>query len=322
LSKGSVPRHLLELARDASAPYPLTAAGRRARFGDCRDHPIERGQIWRATWDDVRLLVLVTDVEHAEIDAVPVTLDPGAEDAESVVLEPALTAFGVGVTLWVGLRTTLPFRVLDEIIDEIPDQIAGWVTAAMSVSRLPTPEGVQVGRRRATLFDSSVTIRAEVEDGLEALRATPALPVGKRPEKSTRTLASILGRAVDLNVLVGALSRQGFSQSDVMSLLRGKRPLTPDMVDAVARVTGVEPTLIAEAVQPLPAEFVEEVDHPRWRPLWRERVQDEGLDEATARLRVSYEMFALAARQTGSRTPDWSARLAQFRRSRNEPETS
>ena len=85
-----MPRHLLELARDASAPYPLTAAGRLARFGDCRDHPIERGQIWRATWDDVRLLVLVTDVEHTEIDAVPVTLDPGAEDAESVVLEPAL----------------------------------------------------------------------------------------------------------------------------------------------------------------------------------------------------------------------------------------
>lgn len=264
----------------------------------------------------------MTDVEHAEIDAVPVTLDPGAEDAESIVLEPALTVFGVGVTLWVGLRTTLPFRVLDEIIDEIPNQIASWVTAATTDSRLPTPEGVQVGRPPETPFDSSATIRAGVEDDLEALRTTPSLPVAKRPEKATRTLASVLGRAVDLNVLVGALSRQGFSQSDVMSLLRGKRPLTPDMVDAITRVTGIEPALVAEAVQPLPAEFVEEVDHPRWRPIWRKRVQDEGLDEATARLRVSYEMFALAARQTGSRTPDWPARLAQFRRSLSEPETS
>jgi len=315
-------RHLLELARDASAPYPLTADGRHARFGDCRDHPIERGQIWRATWDDISLLILVADVEHAEIDAVAVTLDPGAEDEESIVLEPALTAFGVEVTLWVGLRTSLPIRVLDEIIDEIPDRVIDWATASKTDSRFPTPEGAQVGRPPANLFDSSVTIRAGVEDDLEALRAAPALPVAKGPEKSTRTLASILGRAADLNVLVGALSHLGFSQSDVMSLLRGKRPLTPDVVDVVAHVTGVEPALIAEAIQPLPAEFVEEVDHPRWRPLWRERVQDEGLDEATARLRVSYEMFALAARQTGSRAPDWSARLAQFRRSRTEPETS
>ncbi|WP_133058046.1 hypothetical protein [Mycolicibacterium vulneris] len=322
MSNSSLPRHLLELARKGSAPYPLTAIGRRARFDDCRDHPIDGGQIWRATWDDVALLVLVTGVEHAEIEAIPVTLDPGAEDAESVVLEPALTAFGVGVTLWVGLRTTLPFRVLDEIIDEIPNQIASWVTAATTDSRLPRPKGVQLGRPPETSFDSSVTIRTGVEDDLEALRATPALPIAKRPERVTRTLASILGRAVDLKVLVGALSRHGLSQSDVMSLLRGKRPLTPDLVDTITRVTGVEPALIAEAVQPLPVEFVEEVDHPRWRPIWRKRVHDEGLDEATARLRASYEMFALAARQTGSRTPDWSARLAQFRQSRSEPETS
>ena len=146
----------------------------------------------------------------------------------------------------------------------------------------------------------------------------PGLPVAKRPVKSTRTLASILGKAVDLNVLVGVLSRKGFSQSDVMSLLRGKRPLTPDMVDAVARVTGVERTLIAEAVQPLPTEFRGSRSSAVVSP-GRELVQDEGLDEASARLRVSYEMFALAARETGSRTPDWSARLAQFRRTRNEP---
>lgn len=314
-----MPRHLLELARDASAPYPLTADGRHARFGDCRDHPIERGQIWRAIWDDVSLLILVTDVEHAEIDAVALTLDPGAEDGESIVLEPSLTALGVEVTLWVGLRASLPFRVLDEIIDQIPDRLADWMTSSKIDSRVPAPKGVRVGRPPSTVFDTSVSIRAGVEDDLEALRAAPALPVAMGAETSTRTLASILGRAVDLNVLVGALSRLGFSQSDVMSLLRGKRPLTPDVVDVVARVTDVEPALIAEAVQPLPAEFVKEVDHPRWRPLWRERAHDEGLDEATARLRVSYEMFALAARQTGSQSPEWSARLAQFRRSRTEP---
>jgi hypothetical protein len=317
-----VPRHLLDLAREAAVPHPLTAAGRHARFGDSRDHPIERGQIWRAAWGDVSLLILVADVDHAEIDAIAVTLDPGAEDAEAIILAPSLTAFGVEVTLWMGLRASLPLRVLDEIVDEIPDRLIDWLASSSSNSTTPIPKGAQVGQRTSTAFETSTSIRAGVEDDLEALQAAPALPTSTQPETPTRTLASLLGRAVDLSVLVVALNPLGFSQSDVMTLLRGKRPLTPDVVEVIAKATGVDPTLIADAVQPLPAEFVEEVDHPRWRPVWRERANNDGVDEATARLRVSYEIFALAARQTGSQSPDWTARLAQFRRRRAGPEAS
>jgi hypothetical protein len=316
-----VRRDLLELARDASAPRALAVVGRQDRFGDYHDHSIERGQIWRAAWDEVSLLVLVASVEHAEISAIPATLDPGAEDAESVILESALTAFDVEATFWVGLRKNLPFRVLDEIVDELPAALTSWIVAAIPEQRVAAPLGVRRGRPDPTVFDSSATVRAEVEDDLAALQAAPALPVAQDPEATTRTLASILGKAVDLHVLLDALSPLGLDQPEVMSLLRGRRPMTPDVVDAVADVTDVDRKLIAEAVQPLPVEFVEEVDHPRWRPTWRERAQSEGLDEATARLQVSYEMFALAARQTGSHTPDWSARLAQFRRSRNRPGT-
>lgn len=322
MSKSSVPSHLLELAREASAPYSLTAAGRRARFGDVHDLPVETGQIWRAAWNDVSLLVLVINVEHVDIDVVAVTLDTGAQDAESLILQPLLTSFGVDATLWMGLRTSLPLRVLDEILDEIPAPIVKWLTSTQVGSRMPLPKGVQEGRSPSTVFDTAFSIRAEVEDDLEALRSSPALPTATQSQTSTRTLASILGRDVDLNILVSALSGHGLSQSDVMSLLRGRRPVTPDVVEAVARATGVEPMLIAGAVEPLPAAFVEEVDHPRWRPLWRERAHDEGVDEGTARLRVSYEMFALAARETGTQSPDWSARLAQFRRSRTNPGTS
>jgi hypothetical protein len=291
------------------------------RFGDCRDHPIAIGQIWRATWDDVSLLILVINVEHANIDAAPITLDPGAQDVESFVLQPSLTAFGVDVTLWMGLRARLPLRVLDEIIDEIPASVVAWLTSSQVGSGTRIPQGVRFGQSPSTVFDTALPVRARVEDDLEALRASPGLPTATEAETPTPTLASILGKAVDLHTLASALSGHGFSQSGVMSLLRGKRPLSPDVVDVIAGVTGVEPSLIASTVEPLPAEFVEEVDHPRWRPLWRDRARDEGLDEAAARLQVSYEIFALAARQTGSQNPDWSARLAQFRRSHNKPGT-
>jgi hypothetical protein len=314
-------RSLLALARDAAAPDALTVAGRQNRFGDSYDHSIERGQIWRAAWDDVSLLVVVASVEHAEISAIPVTLDPGAEDAESFVLDPALTVFGVETTFWVGLRTRLPFRVLDEIIDELPVALGEWVSFATPEPKVETPAGVRLGRPARTVFDSSNARRAEIEDDLAALQAAPGLPVAYGAENTTHTLASILGNAVDLRVLVDALGPLGLDQPGVMSLLRGKKPMTPDLVDAIAAVTEVDRALIAQAVRPLPAEFVNEVDHPRWRPTWRERAQRDGLDVATARLQVSYEMFAQAARQTGSQTPDWSTRLVQFRRAQNSPGT-
>lgn len=322
MNDSSVPPHLLKLARDAAAPPSLTPAGRRERFGDCRDRAVERGQIWRATWSAVRLLILITGVAGTEVDAVPVTVDPECEDAEAVVLEPALTAFGVDVTVWRGLRTSLPFRVLDEIVDEVPHEVTDWVSAPIGDSSVDQPAGVRPSNAPARPFDSSAAMRALIEDELDVLRSAPGLPVAVARNQPVRTLASILGKGVDLNSLVDALAPFGFNQSDVMGVLRGKKPLSPAAVGVVARVTGVEPGLIAEAIEPLPAAFVEEVDHPRWRPLWRERAHDEGLDEAAARLHVSYEIFALAARQTGHSAPDWPARLAQFRRSRSKPETT
>src|SRR5258705_303365 len=82
--KDSTPRDLLALAREAKAPDALSAAGRQQRFGDLSDRTVARGQIWRAAWDDDSVLVFVTGVDHAEIAVIPVTLDPGAEDRESV----------------------------------------------------------------------------------------------------------------------------------------------------------------------------------------------------------------------------------------------
>jgi len=312
LSKRATAHGYLELARSAAAPG-LSPAGLRDRFGDTHDHPIERGQIWRASWDEVSVLVVVFDVENTEIDVIPLTIDPAGEDVDCYVLGTGLTAFDSEVTLWEGLRTYLPMRVFDEIVDELADEVSDWLFDAKRSAASP-PGGVRVGRTPRSPFEASITFKAEIEDDLIALRSSPALPVASEYDNpSIPTLASLLGKKIDLGVLVEALSPLGLDQPEVMRLLRGKRPITPVIAFAVAQVTGVAATQVTEAVQPLPARFVDEVDHPRWRPVWRERADRSGIDEADARLEVSYEMFALAARQTGSQEPDWHARLAQFR---------
>lgn len=310
MTKRSARVDLFELARNAAVPHALTSAGRQDRFGDSHDQNLKRGQIWRALWDEVSVLVLLADIGNTAVDVIPVTVDPDIADSTSLVLAPWLTNFGVETTLWIDLRTRLPLRVLDEIIDEFPSDLMSWVVEDRQMS---LPRGVHKGPQTVSVFDPAMTLRAEIEDDLSDLQASPALPVEGSSTDATPTLASILGKTVNLRALVDALHPCGLNQSEVMSVLKGKRFLTPDLVDAIAGVTDISRDTIAEAVTPLPSELVEEVDHPRWRPMWRQRAHQQGLDESAARLRGTYELYALAARQTGAQKPDWAARLAQFR---------
>lgn len=313
MKKDATRRDLLALAREAAPPRSLTTAGRQQEFGDLSDRVIAPGEIWRAAWDGDSVLVFVTGFENADIQIIPITLDPGAEDQHALVVSADATAFGVESTFWLDLHTTMPLRVFDEIVDQLPGAVFDVIASPTQVAEASEAIGVRVGHAPSTPFETSRTVRAALEDDLRALRAAPRLPVAHDNDPTPRTLASILGKAVDLRVLVDGLRHLGLDQPDVMSLLRGKRPVSPDEVKAISRLTGVDPKLIAQAVHPLPSSFVDEVDHPRWRQKWRDRARRDDIDETSARLTVSYEMYARAARQTGSSAPDWSARLAQFR---------
>ncbi|WP_131812306.1 hypothetical protein [Mycolicibacterium fortuitum] len=305
----------LELARSAANPR-ISPAGLRDRFGDTHDHTIAPGQIWRASWDDVSVLALVVEFDQTDIDVIPLTIDPEGEDSDCLVLDAGLSAFGCDATLWVGLRTTLPMRVFDEIIDELGEEILQSLLDPETIDKLSL-DGVRHGHAHNNPFNTATQFRAEIEDDLAALRSSPALPVASDPSPLDRpTLAALLGKELDLSVLVEALRPLGLTQADVMRLLKGRRPVTPAIALAVADATGVDVTQVKQSVQPLPPRFVREVAHPRWRPVWRERADSSGVDEADARLEMSYEMFALAARQTGAQEPDWHARLAQFLASR------
>lgn len=261
------------------------------------------------------MLVLITEVSDTDVKIVPATVEPAAEDDQCIVLQPSETVFGVELTLWMDLRGPLPLRVLDEVVDELsPDLLHAMVMTASDPAQTP-PRGMRRGRAVVTVFDYAAAARAEIADGLDQLRTSPALPVATEDGQPTKTLASILGKNTDLRSMVNVLKPFGLSQAEVMQLLHGKRPVPPEIVEPIAEVTGIDHVLISGAVQPLPAGFVREVDHPRWRRTWRERARRDEIDEAAARTKVSYELFARAARQTGDQKPDWAARLAQYRSS-------
>jgi hypothetical protein len=160
----------------------------------------------------------------------------------------------------------------------------------------------------ASELGPTAALRAELTDDLHDLERAPTLPTSQSGTKHV-TLESVLGKRLDLASLVSALD---LPQFDVMRLLRGKLPLRPGQVEAVSQATGLPIDEIENAILPLPENLVVEIEHPAWRLLWTQRAHQLGISEADAQLAGAYNVFALAARQTGGESPDWHERLRHF----------
>jgi transcriptional regulator with XRE-family HTH domain len=237
-----------------------------------------------------------------------VTIDPPAEDEHALVVDGASTAFGADSTVWVGLAGDVPTRVLGRVVDAWGDQFVGWITDAAGGRLGPAPAGARLGREIESELDSAAAFRAELADELELLRQAPGLPV-ESPGEAPRDLASLLGDRLDLAELCASL---GLRQSEVMKLLRGKAPLTPDRIEVLARVTGLPAEKVASSVRPLPRGLVVTMEHPRWRQTWLARARRLEVSETEARLSAGYGAFAQAMRETGSGEPDWDERLRRY----------
>ncbi|MFG2794009.1 hypothetical protein [Streptomyces sp. NPDC048419] len=308
MSDPGVPQRFLDLAQRARGPRALSEAGLRERFGDPAQVELETGQVWRARWDGVSMLVLVLDVDAREVRTVPVTIDPPGEDETSVVVDGSRTAFGVDATVWAGLVSSIPMRVLERVVDAWDDDIVGCTAARAQNRPGPAVAGIREGQSIRSALEPAAEMRAGLADDLAYLRRAPGLPVGERG-RPAGTLASLLGDRLDLRALCAALQ---LPQPEVMKLLRGKTPLPPDQIDTIASATGLPAEQIAGTVRPLPADLVHAVEHPRWRSVWVRRARRLGVSETQARLSGGYGTFALAARQTGGGSADWDARLRQF----------
>ncbi|WP_143261858.1 hypothetical protein [Allokutzneria sp. NRRL B-24872] len=308
MSDPGLPQRFLDLLQQAGGPA--------SSFGGHAGTEIETGQLWRARWDGDRVLVLILSVEGRDVIGAPVTLDPPAEDDLCLVVDESRNGSGVPATLWAGLTGPVPIRVLDQPVEQWGQDIVHWAATAVPVPAEEVPPGTRRGRAIDSALEPAAEVRAELDDTLDRLRLAPALPVVK-PGDAPITLAALLGKGPKIDLLRSAL---GLPQHEVMKLLSGTRPLTPDLAAVVAAETGLSTEDVTQAVLALPPELVSEVEHPRWRTTWTDLAGRDGVDEATARLTASYGTFALAGRQTGGAAPDWRGRVRQFLSRPADPE--
>ena len=63
---------------------------------------------------------------------------------------------------------------------------------------------------------------------------------------------------------------------------------------------------------PLPAEVVRDMETPEVRDLFSQLGARRGLSDEDARLMAGYGAYALTARETGSGSVDWSARIVAY----------
>jgi DNA-binding transcriptional regulator YdaS (Cro superfamily) len=306
-----VPEHVLRAGAAAAVSPALLEAVRSSHASSPVGDPA-RGQLWRTTWDQAALLVLVIRVTVQGTAAVaPVTVDPPASDEMSVVVSPELTVLGHAATIWGGLTIEIPFSVFDMVIGGVmPAALEAVELMAAGDNQGKLPAGTRAGDDVGSLFDTSAGVRAELSDTLELLHGAVWAPLVTRPVKYLREL---LADQVDIAGLMKALTQAlGVKQPEVMSMLKGTRPVLPEQAPIVAHVTGLSEQQVLSAVPPLPADLVRELDRPLWRNALRAQ-RLPGESDTAVRLKVAYGTLALAARQTGPASANsWPERIRQY----------
>lgn len=289
---GAVPKNLLRLAERAAAPQ-MSAMALNRRFGPRSAWAPASGQIWRAVHEGCTALLLLVAVDADAVIAMPVTVDR-IENVDTLVLESA--AFGVPVTVWAGLRRSLPMCVLDRPVDDVAADVVREAERVAAVVDRASLSGVAAG---------VLEIRTELEDDLAAFEearaeAAPPTSVAGGMEAGS----GIDFDALDSAALDEAATRLNAPLAEVLDLLDGKRPLTSTEAEVFRVVLGATP-----AAAPPAAGLLAELTHPRWRGLIREHRRRSGLTEADARSAMAYAVYGMAARQTGGQSPSWPQRI-------------
>ncbi|MFI6298340.1 hypothetical protein ACIBEJ_42585 [Nonomuraea sp. NPDC050790] len=295
---GRVPERLVALAQKAAAPQ-LTEAALVRRFGPRSTWLPLRGQIWRALRDDIGVLVLLLAVDTNSVTAVPVTIEPIADDSEAMLIEGEVTSLEGAVTVWPGLRRQLPASALDRPVDMVGADLLGRI-----VDRVTRPEKVPEAATSWLVDPALSEARAALEDDLAAMAEVTA---AEAETTETETTSGINIDALEPEALDEVAARLNVPLPVVLDLIDGKRATTGQEAAIMREVLGAAPT-----AAPPPLGLVRELDQPRWRGLVRQRRRRDELTDSETRLAMAYEVSAMAARQTGDQEPSWPDRIRRW----------
>jgi hypothetical protein len=256
---------------------------------------VELGQLWRARWSDVTVLVLVVDVAEPStptVVAVTIGVDvPPGSRAPALALQGPVVRSAV---VWPAARLRLPTRTLEVLVEHT----AETNTAAAVVLARPEP---------LDAYDPAADLVADLEDDLAALAAAPGLRVQTDDRAAATTLQDVLpgDTGGKLDALEQAL---GLTQPAAMARLRAPATLSDADAIALEHHFGLQPGALARSELGFPSALVTELDHPRWRRQLLARV-DTNTDELTVRRTVAASAYTLAARESTVLAPNWRERL-------------
>lgn len=245
----------------------------------------EPGHLWRAVWDEVARYVVVLHVDPATAEVAPVTLDPELATDDAYLLDAGESDFDVPIAVWLGLRATVPLRVLD--------RSAGRVHLAVEAIR-KSPQGRPV----ATPLDERALEGAVLRDDMDELAAAPP---------SEATLPDLLA-----SVTVEAMTAAGVAPQLALAVRRGLRPVTPEQAQTLAPLAGTTPDALLRANPPLPDDLVRALDDDQGRAWVARLAAHLPTDAESARLSVGYGAYTLAARETVKGSIDWAARISRY----------
>lgn len=247
----------------------------------------EACQIWRANWQGTATLVVITQVERTTLTTVAVTTTPDLADDHAVVVDPQHTYMDVPLVVWDRMAKKLPIRVLERCLGTLaPDWSTGF---------RPRPAQGAVDVRHQE--------RAAVQDRLDDLAQA------SWAQTFEHSLTELLDQDDNRRLL---LKIPNLTRDAQLSLRRGQRALTEEQAVQMSILSSIPSQDWLAAGPTLPDALVEAIDQPSERPRITRLASTLGLDEIAARREVAYKLYALAARETGTATENWSARLHHY----------
>lgn len=292
------------MSQSPTAPYQrLLAAAAQARVpNDVRAALTKAppdpspGQLWRVRWERTVELVAVLAVDGTQVDAVPVSLETRFQDESTLLLPAEASALEQPMAVWLGLRTTLPWWVLDRLIARLPDLPA--------LGTISWPERGRWGAPLPSAAAPGAEFRSILADTLHSLATARWAPDG------AGTLASLFSqRKITPQFLADHL---GAAPQRALALWRGQAPVTDEDAHRLAGPLGLPPDVIVAANPKLPLSLIHELSRPLRRWQIHKLALQEHSSEEPVRRSAAFATFALAARQDGGGQADWPARVDRY----------
>lgn len=251
---------------------------------------LSAGQVWRARWHDQVQLVAVLSTDQPTT-VLPLSFDLDYVDATSTLIAAEASPFGVPIVAWHTLKRGVSNVVLE--------RFAGWLASEVAETLLL---GESEQRRNGQSTPHPIRIyRALIEDIMDDLSA-----VRWHGDGSGELNALLQGSGLRVQDVAETL---GTTPQRALAIWRGQLPLTEAEARDMAPSLGASAENLLAANPTPPSELIDCLEHSRRHHQVLTYAAQRNSDIATAYRDLSYQTWALAARQTGEKTTNWDLRL-------------